>query len=542
MKKFNVYFKLCKNNILFILVGLLFLIFETIIAIKIPFIMNKVNEYLFNLNNNIINFVNIFFIFIGVYILDLILNYITTIIFKIIGIKNTTEISKNIMDKIYYSTKNQSTFKPGYLLEVFNKDTFVLGEKGLLYIYQIIYITINIIALFYYMWKTNILIAILITFIFILLILIQKIINSKVTKEINIVKDCSGEYSYIITDFIQKNNEYRRIDCYNYFSNLFNSKLNLLLKNSFKLDKIVSINYLINGFIGLINISIIFLLGAFFINKGFLLVSELITFNIYANKFGAYILQIPSILVNLKGFSTSCNRISKVLKMHTYKDNNDIIPLNTINKIQLCNVSFSYKNSENYIIYNFNYDFFKGNIYCIVGKNGAGKSTLISLLVGEYPINNGAIIINNNVLDIYQNKFELDKHICLFSSNSILFNDTFMNNITLDNKKYDKQKVNQLCDLTNISDWVNNQKDRLNTMIDTLKGNFSDGQKQKISLIRCLLKNKEILVFDELEKHLDSETKNNVITYLNEIKNDKIIIISSHDEHIKAMSDFVLEL
>ena len=82
----------------------------------------------------------------------------------------------------------------------------------------------------------------------------------------------------------------------------------------------------------------------------------------------------------------------------------------------------------------------------------------------------------------------------------------------------------------------------LNREVDMMHGNLSDGQMQKISIVRSVLDDKEIMVFDEPEMHLDRDTKKNVMDYLNSIKKDRIIVLISHDGYVAENSDVVIAL
>ena len=234
----------------------------------------------------------------------------------------------------------------------------------------------------------------------------------------------------------------------------------------------------------------------------------------------------------------SYNRIIEILAIK--KQNNGDLDLNSIDKISLENISFNYGDKS--IFNSYNIEFKKGKIYNLIGDNGAGKTTLINLILGLYINDYSGKIDYNDInienIDMYKIKF---KHIGITEQEPILIADTLLNNITF-GQSYNNNKLYELIDILNLDKYISSLENGLDTIINEKSSNISGGEKQKISILREVLKNPDVLIFDEPTSALDSLSKVKFINYLQEVKLDKIIIIISHDEIIKNISDEIVKI
>lgn len=233
----------------------------------------------------------------------------------------------------------------------------------------------------------------------------------------------------------------------------------------------------------------------------------------------------------------SYNRIREILDIPKVKNGNMV--LDKIESIELKNVSFKY--NDKLVIRNFNYTFKKGNIYFLIGGNGVGKSTLLNLIMGQY-VNefSGSILFNNidmNQLDLYN----LKKRLIGFSEqDTILVADTVLNNLCLLKNSYND--VGYYIEKLDFSSYVESLDYGLNSIINTQQNNISGGEKQKISIIRQFILNPDVLIFDEPTSALEVSSKIHLMELLKEVKEDKIIIIVTHDEMLYQEKDIIINL
>lgn len=241
----------------------------------------------------------------------------------------------------------------------------------------------------------------------------------------------------------------------------------------------------------------------------------------------------------LQDAKASYERINNLLKIK--KENNGDIYIDSIDKIDLQGINFSYGNKK--IYENFSLELDKGKIYTIVGKNGAGKSTLVDIIIGLLVEQmEGKVLINNiNMLKLDMKKIRKNQ-ISLAEQNPYLFEDTIHKNIVLDNIKYDQDKFNKLLRYFNMKEVIEKMPQGYETMVYEDVINLSGGEKQKISLIRTFLKDSKLVILDEPTNALDIKTKYLLMEYIESIKKDKIIIIISHDNDMRQFGDKIIEL
>ena len=195
------------------------------------------------------------------------------------------------------------------------------------------------------------------------------------------------------------------------------------------------------------------------------------------------------------------------------------------NKIEISNLSFSYSNKE--ILTNASIEIKKGEKIALIGSSGSGKSTFMDLLVGFLNPREGLIEIDGSKYSFNEIfRFNLFGYV---HQNVILFNDTILNNITMNdpnmNNTANLEKIYDYCKKAQIYDFIMSLPNKINTIVgeDGLK--VSGGQKQRIGIVRALLSDPDILILDEATNSLDPETEKNFFDILKNF-NKKLTILS----------------
>lgn len=216
------------------------------------------------------------------------------------------------------------------------------------------------------------------------------------------------------------------------------------------------------------------------------------------------------------------------------------IHLNHIDNISIKDYSKSY--GENNIISNFSIKFTKGNIYTISGANGSGKTTIVNstlgLDIGEY---SGEISINGLPLEKIDMENARKYLFGVVEQEPVLFEDTIAYNIWLGGTG-DEKKLNEYINMLGLQCFFSNLPKGLQTKIGESATNLSGGEKQKISIIRSLIKDPEVIILDEPTSALDRESSEKLKIHLQSIKDQKIIFIVSHDSSFHDISDTVISL
>lgn len=247
-------------------------------------------------------------------------------------------------------------------------------------------------------------------------------------------------------------------------------------------------------------------------------------FTIISNSVRYYFSLGQSIQENLVSYT----RLTNLLDIKQYSQGNTHLQM--ISKIELKNVSFSY--DGNISVYkNYDIKFEKGKTYAILGPNGAGKSTLTNLVIGLFIDEfTGEILYNSKSIKSLNMLNILGKNIAVSEQEPFLLAETIRYNLTLaDNFTVSEEKLQLLIELLGLTTFFTGLQDGLNTVINEDSTNLSGGEKQKLSLLRVLLKDSDVMILDEPTSALDDFGKNNLLNYLNKLKSNKIIIVVTHD-------------
>jgi len=305
---------------------------------------------------------------------------------------------------------------------------------------------------------------------------------------------------------------------------------------------------------GLINISPKFILEFFAIVLFFLLYKESkLDINQFFLKFSVLALAmlrlIPSFarlsyyITNIFYNINSIDFIKDDLNRNFNLDKKKI-EYKSINNIQLKNVSLSYysKNSSSpfVILNNFNLSLKKNNIYGIYGLSGSGKTSLLNILVGFIKPQKGKIYYNNQ-LQIH-NKISTKYNISFLSQNPTILDENIIINSTLrfSNTIEDINKIKFYLNKFNLRRFLK-YKFIGDSSIQSIK-NMSGGEKQRISFIRSIINNPDLLILDEPVSSLDPKNAQKIFNFLRNYKKDRIIIVTSHKNSEKKFFDKVINL
>ena len=305
---------------------------------------------------------------------------------------------------------------------------------------------------------------------------------------------------------------------------------------------------------GLINISPKFILEFFAIVLFFLIYKESkLDINQFFLKFSVLALAmlrlIPSFarlsyyITNIFYNINSIDYIKDDLNRNFNLDKKKI-EYKSINNIRLKNVSLSYysKNSSSpfVILNNFNLSLKKNNIYGIYGLSGSGKTSLLNILVGFTKPQKGRIYYNNQLQ--IPNKISSKYNISFLSQNPTILDENIIINSTLrfSNTIEDINKIKFYLYKFNLRRFLK-YKFINDSSIQSIK-NMSGGEKQRISFIRSIINNPDLLILDEPVSSLDSKNAQKIFNFLRSYKKDKIVIVTSHKNSEKKFFDKVINL
>ena len=248
--------------------------------------------------------------------------------------------------------------------------------------------------------------------------------------------------------------------------------------------------------------------------------------NNIANPLGRLSNELPL----LKTIKPIENKIEEYLEINSEKRTNLI---DSIDDISFNNVSFSYDCSKE-IIHDFNYTFYKNKKYVLIGNSGSGKSTLIQLLLNNYEASRGTLLMNGIDINTISNT-SIYRRISIVHQNAPILNDTLKNNITYF-ESYSEKQINEVVERAGLKNLVQSMPNGLNTVINENGNNISGGEKQRISIARALLKNADLLIYDEPTSNLDHTTAKEIENIL--LKENKTCIMITHKLDAELLNKF----
>jgi len=190
------------------------------------------------------------------------------------------------------------------------------------------------------------------------------------------------------------------------------------------------------------------------------------------------------------------------------------------------NIAFAY-NKKRPIIKGISFKVNAGEKVAVVGQSGSGKSTLVKLLFRFYDVDSGAITINKqDISDVGQKS--LRAHIGIVPQDTVLFNDTLFNNVQYGCPTASEAEVLKAIELAHLSEFISSLPDGLQTVVGERGLKLSGGEKQRVAIARTILKNPQVLVFDEATSSLDSQSEQAILTAINEVAKNRTSLVIAH--------------
>ena len=294
--------------------------------------------------------------------------------------------------------------------------------------------------------------------------------------------------------------------------------------------------------IGLSTIFTIYIGGNEYI-AGNIEIGHILEFVIYVNMLTWPVTAIGWVTSIIQRAAASQTRINAFLNTQPNVKNTATENLNLKGKITFKNVFFTYPESGLTALKNISFEIKKGKTLAIIGKTGSGKSSIISLLMRNYDVNEGEILIDDNNLKTI-NINQLRENTGVVPQDVFLFSDTIENNIAFGykNKLPDRTIIEKAAKDAAIYSSIIELPKGFETKIGERGVTLSGGQKQRVSIARAIIKNPQILIFDDCLSAVDTETEDIILTNLKKIMKDKTSIIISHRISSVKNADSILVL
>ncbi len=254
----------------------------------------------------------------------------------------------------------------------------------------------------------------------------------------------------------------------------------------------------------------------------------IVAFYLYLSRFFNPIQNLADQLNNLQKAMTASERLFNLLDVEPeIQDRKDAVWVDKFEgKIEFKNVWFAYKD-EDWILKDVSFTINPKETCAFVGATGAGKTTILSLIVRNYEIQKGQILIDGrdiSTIDIHS----LRKGIGQMLQDVFLFSGTVRSNITLNDESFTDEEINAACKYVNADTFISSQEHGLDEEVIERGENFSQGQRQLLSFSRTVLHKPQILILDEATANIDTETEVIIQQSLEKIRNIGTMLVVAH--------------
>lgn len=238
--------------------------------------------------------------------------------------------------------------------------------------------------------------------------------------------------------------------------------------------------------------------------------------------------------------NAALDRIEAVLNETELPDKGTAhIPNESSGSPEICfdNVTFSYQDKE--VLHNISFSMQKNTMTALVGPSGGGKSTIANLLARLWDVKSGKVTIRStDIRDVPL--AELMEQISMVFQRVYLFQDTIYNNISMGKPDATEEEVYEAAKKARCYDFIMALPDEFQTVIGEGGATLSGGEKQRISIARCILKDAPIVILDEATASVDTDNESYIQEAINELVNGKTLLVIAHRLNTICQADQIL--
>ena len=502
-----------------------FIIFNVVLSVALPLFIGEITK---NLKSDQINLEYIIFLVIVYFILNFlnqIFLYFETMILQKAGQRIIYKLRMEVYEHVLELSSSQLNHMPvgSLVTRVANYTTSVSDLFTSVFVKMIT----NILTIFgvfgvmlYISPLLSAILLLIIVIVFIFSYIFERIIKKVFKKERNSISRLNTFLSEnisgmkIIQAFNKEKDKKAEFDFYN----------KELKKNRVAVTKVFALYRPLMNFLFYLAIASTFMFGVILGLSS----SEIVSFYFLLSRFFNPVQELADKLNDLQRSLTALEKLFVLLDINPeVLDEEDAIEIDHFEgKIEFRNVYFAYENDD-YILKDVSFIVNPKESVAFVGATGAGKTTILSLIVRNYEINSGEILIDD--INIKHIKIKsLRKAIGQMLQDVFLFSGTIKENITLNDESFSDEEIKKVADYVNASYFIEKLPKKYEEVVIERGENFSSGERQLLSFARTVLAKPQILILDEATANIDTETESIIQESLEKIKSIGTMLIVAH--------------
>jgi ATP-binding cassette subfamily B protein len=290
--------------------------------------------------------------------------------------------------------------------------------------------------------------------------------------------------------------------------------------------------------VGLSTIATVYI-GGIEVMKGTISSGNIAEFIVYVSQLTFPVTSLGWVTSLIQRASASQKRINEFLKTEPEITSFNKKEIKLTGLIEFKDVSFKYPDTGIEAIKNISFKVEKGQFLAIIGRTGSGKSSIANLLMRMYDADQGEILIDNQeIKDLDLTHFR--NQIGFVPQEVFLFSDSIYNNIAFGLSVAEQSQVEQAAKDAALYDNIIGFEKDFQTMIGERGISLSGGQKQRLSIARAIIKEPQILIFDDCLSAIDTSTEEQILNNLGRIMKNKTSILISHRVSSIKNADHIL--
>ena len=495
------------------------------VEVILPLFLKEFTDAIADYNTALSFIIGLSLGYLGICVINQVFIYFESMILQKTGQRIVYKLRMEVFEHIENMSQNQFNIMPvGSLVTRVANYTTSMSDLFTNVLVSLLRNALTIIGvyviMFFLSWKLSLLLFSFVIVVFIASFIFRKVITKIWKKERQLTSDLNTFLNENLSGMkiIQIFNQEKRKE------KEFNEKNNQLRKTKFN-AVLAFASY--RPFINFLYYSA--LAVTFFVGVGLALTAgEIVAFYLYLSRFFNPVQAIADQLNQIQKAATSSERLFNLLDVQpeSLDKPNAIHVDNFVGKIEFRHVWFAYQEDE-WILKDVSFVIEPKQTVAFVGATGAGKTTILSLIVRNFEIQKGQILIDD--IDIADIEIKsLRKAVGQMLQDVFLFTGNIRNNITLHDDSFTDEEINEVCKYVNADKFISKLDKGLDEEVIERGENFSQGQRQLLSFARTVIHKPQILILDEATANIDTETEKLIQESLEKMKNIGTMLVVAH--------------